>query len=205
MTGSRLSFFPSVLTEWQVWREEQPETLVLSKPATCEQFDCGTYATNPKGSYEVDAYASYYNSVNEGVLNSNLPREAGKANGQPKQRVIGLRLGGAERAYPFDILKDHPVVNDTLNGQPVLVWFDPETSSGGAYLRNLNGQILTFSPAAGDSGLLTDAQTDSLWLATSGEAVDGPLSGKRLPALVATPAFEFGWYGYFPDSDVYRG
>lgn len=203
LQGARLSFFPSVLTEWQAWREEQPETLVLSKPLTCVQFKCGTYAENPRGSYDVDPYAGYYESAEEGVLNRQLPRDEGHNSGRPKERVLGLRLGGVQRAYPEAILKNQPLINDVIKGQPVLVWFDPGTSTGAAFGRQVDGRTLSFDQAPDESNTLIDEQTGTLWSAVTGQAISGPLRGQRLPSLVVTPAFAFGWYGYFPDSETY--
>lgn len=38
-------------------------------------------------------------------------------------RVIGVRIGREARAYPIKILNWHEVVNDTLNGVPIVVTF----------------------------------------------------------------------------------
>ena len=37
--------------------------------------------------------------------------------------VIGVRIGGQARAYPINILNWHEVVNDTVNGIPIVVTF----------------------------------------------------------------------------------
>ncbi len=37
--------------------------------------------------------------------------------------VIGVRIGRQARAYPIKILNWHEVVNDTLNGVPIVVTF----------------------------------------------------------------------------------
>ena len=37
--------------------------------------------------------------------------------------VIGVRIGQQARAYPIKILNWHEVVNDTLNGVPIVVTF----------------------------------------------------------------------------------
>ena len=38
-------------------------------------------------------------------------------------QVIGVRIGKQARAYPIKILNWHEVVNDTLNGVPIVVTF----------------------------------------------------------------------------------
>ena len=38
-------------------------------------------------------------------------------------QVIGIQIGGVARAYPIKILNWHEVVNDTVNGVPIIVTF----------------------------------------------------------------------------------
>jgi len=204
LTGTRLSFFSSTLSEWQAWREQYPEGSVLSKPIICAQFDCGTYATNPRGSYDIDPYAGYYNSGDEGVVFSNIPRDEGAASGRPKERVLGLRIAGVERAYTFQILAAERLLNDEVNGEPVLIWFDPDTSTGIAFSRRVDDQILTFMTSPESPELLIDDQSGSQWSVLTGTAVSGKHRGQRLSPLVITTAFEFGWFSYFPQSERYE-
>lgn len=37
--------------------------------------------------------------------------------------VIGVEIGGVARAYPINILNWHEIVNDTVNGVPIVVTF----------------------------------------------------------------------------------
>lgn len=41
----------------------------------------------------------------------------------PDDQVIGVKVGGAARAYPVKILNWHEVVNDTVNEAPLVVTF----------------------------------------------------------------------------------
>lgn len=202
LAGTTLAVFPSLLTEWAAWRAQHPDTLVLSKRLTRAQFGRGTYAESPRGSYDVDPYASYYNMPDEGVVDHQVPRDAFER--RRKERVLGVRVGDRARAYPFRALATRPAINDQVGDVSVLVWFDPETQTGAAFERRTDGQVLTFRADPTASGFLLDAETGSRWRATSGTAVSGPLRGTRLPSLPATPAFAFGWYDHFPDSDTYR-
>ncbi len=201
LAGTSLSIFPSTLTDWTTWRTQYPDTRVLSKQATREQFNRPSYSDSPRTSYAVDAYASYYAMPDEGVVNRQIPREA--SNRGPKRRVLGVRNGQAARAYPFNVLAEEPVVNDELAGLPLLVWFDPASQTARAYDRRVGGRVLTFAEAADAAEELMDAETGSRWNPLTGEAMSGPLAGARLAPLLATPAFEFGWVGYFPGSDMY--
>ncbi|MGD2050094.1 MAG: DUF3179 domain-containing protein [Chloroflexota bacterium] len=204
MADSRLAFFPSLLTEWSAWLEQHPESQVLSKPLTCAQFQCGSYSTNPRGSYDVDPYESYYNTHDEGVFERQIPRDELSGPSHPKEQVLGIRIAGRARAYPYRVLQDQSLVNDVVNGRPILVWFDPDTQTGTAYLREVNGQTLTFQTDPLDPQILIDQENGGRWQATTGTALNGPHRGERLPPLVVTPAFSFGWYDYFPSSETYE-
>ncbi len=41
----------------------------------------------------------------------------------PDDQVIGVKVGGEARAYPIKILNWHEVVNDEINGVPLVVTF----------------------------------------------------------------------------------
>ena len=201
LNGRPLAVFPSVLTTWEAWLAQHPEGQVLSKQLTCDQFECGTYASNPRGSYAVDPYASYYLSSDEGVVNRQIPRDDFSAS--PKERVLGVRLEGAARAYPFTVLSEQRVINDEIAGVPVLIWFDPATQTGAAYRREVDGRILTFQSDTDDLAYVRDVESNSRWNGASGEGENGRYRGARLTPLISTPAFEFGWTSYFPESDLY--
>lgn len=202
LSGERLSFFPSQFTTWEQWYAHYPESRALSKRLTCEQFNCGSYSENPRGSYVVDPYASYYEAEELGVVDNQIPRDAGPST--LKERLLGVRVGPAARAYPYTALRQRPLINDELNGLPVLIWFDQQTETGAAFQRRVEGQTLTFRADNDDPRILVDEQTGSRWQAPSGRAISGPLRGRRLSSVVSTSAFAFGWYDYFPNSDTYR-
>lgn len=49
---------------------------------------------------------------------------AGKARFlEPGEQVLGVEIGGRAKAYPIKILTWHEVVNDTLNGVPIVVTY----------------------------------------------------------------------------------
>ena len=60
----------------------------------------------------------------DGIPALNLPEvvcEGAASFFQDEDRVLGLELNGAARAYPLLVLWWHEIVNDTLGGGPVLV------------------------------------------------------------------------------------
>ena len=92
-----------------------------------------------------------------------------------------------------------------MGGEPILVWFETDTQTGVAYIRQIDHRVLIFfvDPEGPESGYLLDEETGSRWNAATGEAIAGALRGEKLPGVIVTPAFEFGWFDYFPDSERY--
>jgi len=199
--GTSLLAFPSIHTDWSTWYGEHPDSQVLSKEITREQFQRGTYAEAPRSSYYVDPYESYYLERDEGVINRNIPRDDRSL--LPKQKVLGVRTASSARAYPYSVLNDQPLVNDEIDGVPVMVWFDSDSQTGRAFERTVNGQVLVFDDDPQNPNIMIDEITGSRWNALNGEAIAGSLEGERLSPLIVTPAFEFGWYDYFPESSTY--
>ncbi len=129
----------------------------------------------------------------------------------PGDRVIGVRLGGAARAYPVRVLVWHEVVNDTLGGVPVAVTYDPLCDSAVAFRREVRGERLTF----GVSGLLFDsnllmydrraaAGDESLWSQLLFRAVAGPAAaaGAALDVLPISVETWSDWRREHPETTV---
>lgn len=103
-----------------------------------------------------------------------------------EDRVLGLTLGQAAKAYPIKILNWHEIVNDSLGATPIVVTYCPLCGTGIAFNAVLKGRRHTF----GVSGLLYqsdllmyDHQTESLWSQVGMHAVAGPQTGETLTPL----------------------
>ena len=186
--GTQLTFIPALHTDWQSWRALHPDTLVISP-----------------GLYGRDPYEGYYAGTSQGVIgrpSDSYDREDGL---HPKEYVIGVRLAGQAKAYPFSVLSRESVVNDQIGDIPVTVLFDKETVSGTVFDRRLGDDtVLTFKPGA-DSRLVVDEETQSEWDILTGTAIGGELEGTQLEQVPTTYSFWFGWVDYHSASDVYIG
>lgn len=69
----------------------------------------------------------------------------------------------------------------------------------GVFESVLDGQELTFE--ASDNGF-KDRQTQSTWNVL-GQAIDGPLSGKRLTAVPHVDTFWFAWAAFQPQTRIF--
>ena len=200
MAGTKLKFLPAPIVSWQDFMTHQPEGTVLSKDTGFAR----RYGENPYVGYDrVDSPPFLFDGDLDGRL-------------QPMERVAAISVDGVDAAFPFSTLAQEGAVNYLVNGVDVAVFFKSGTASaldgpfigssrdvGTASVFNavLDGQTLTFS--ADESGF-TDAQTGSTW-SILGQAIEGPLFGKRLTKIVHGDHFWFAWAAFKPDTLIYQG
>jgi len=122
-----------------------------------------------------------------------------------EDRILGIQGQTQAKAYPLAILNWHELVNDTLEGKPVLISYCPLCGSGVGFLRTVKGRVLTF----GVSGLLFqsdvlmyDYQTESLWSQLSTQAVTGPMTGHRLKPIFLEHTTWEAWRQKYPQTVV---
>lgn len=122
-------------------------------------------------------------------------------------RVIGLQVEGAARAYPISILVYHELVNDMLGERPVLITYCPLCDSVAAFDRQTPLGVREF----GVSGLLYNSnvlmydrggQPESLWSQLAGEGVTGPAMGQPLNWLPVELTTWSDWRTRHPLTDV---
>ena len=123
----------------------------------------------------------------------------------PDDLVLGYVTGGRAYAYPFKILNYHEIVNDELDGVPVLISYCPLCRSAIVYDRRAGGHVLSFgnTSALYESDLvMVDRNTGSYWWQVAGTAIVGPLTGTELVALPSEVATWAGWTSRYPDTLV---
>lgn len=95
----------------------------------------------------------------------------GHARAQPHDRfVIGVTLGDAATAVPYDIAADRIIINDRVGDNPVVFHVDPERREVHVYLRKVGERVLTFELVNGE---VRDPQTGTLWQMGRGLAQAG--------------------------------
>lgn len=189
-TGDELELVPSTLTTLGKWRADHPDTAVLRPPP-----ESGT-VTNGAGvrDYTRDPYAGYESSGRVGI--------GGQFDDDrlhPKAEVLGIVHGDVARAYPLEAVVEADVINDVVDGLPVVVTVVDETAV--AYVRRVDGTTLAFE-AADQDHLWAGG---SHWRRATGIAIDGPLDGTRLTqANEVSPLFWFAWLDFHPDTELYE-
>ena len=122
MTGTRLNLVASTHTTWENWKKRYPRTRVLSDD------------TGYRRNYQRDPYAGYEKSPR---LMFGVDKVSDAFH--PKERVIGLEIGGAFKAYPFsELATAKQPVKDKVNGVPVSVFYDRKSKS--AVIRDKDGK-----------------------------------------------------------------
>lgn len=124
--------------------------------------------------------------------------------------VLGLEYEGEVRTYPLRILNWHEIVNDSINGNPILITYCPLCYTGIAFKREINGISVEF----GVSGKLYNnnllmynrpndvIKDESLWSQQLGEAVVGPLTGTKLEQIIIDTVTWRDWKEKHPDTKV---
>lgn len=130
-----------------------------------------------------------------------VPEARGEASGDEE---LGVGRSGEYCAYPLRMIAYHRIVNDHLGGPPILVSYDPDSGAGRVFDPVLDGKPFTFDAAPPRQGLpvLQDRETGTVWSAISGEALSGPLAGKRMALIPSIILIWERWKEFHPDSWV---
>ncbi len=119
--------------------------------------------------------------------------------------IAYLTVGGHTRGYPLSILASHEIVNDVIEGLPVLATYCPLCNTALAFERTVAGRVLDF----GVSGLLRhadlimfDRQTESWWQQVTGEAIAGVFANTSLKPLAMSVLSYRDFAAAFPAADI---
>jgi hypothetical protein len=124
---------------------------------------------------------------------------------EPQEPVQVFELGKDVRAYPLAILTFHEIVNDVVDGEPVVVTYCPLCNSGLVFERTIDGEVLDFGTSGrlwNSNLVMYDRATRSLWSQFTGEAIVGERLGQELERL---PMQIVSWDEYrtsWPDGQV---
>jgi len=192
--GTRFSFFPVLLTTWEDWVEEHPDTTVLSQ-------ETGIY---PRSLYvpESDPNAIYYDYFNSDFTMS--PNWNHRDDLFIKDIVMGLGIGESYKAYPVAGIQRERVVNDTLGGENVVVIASPSSEAARAYRRD--GRVFDAddddSTAQGLPTTLLDA-AGGVWEVTEDHLVSDYDPSLKLDRISTHMSFWFGWSSFHPETELY--
>lgn len=197
-SGTELKRHPANIVAFGDFKTAYPSAEVLSR----ETGHSRPYGRNPYRGYDSITDQPF---LFRDPVDPRLP---------PMEYVLNVSINDRDRLYPFSMLEQAPVVNDEMEGVPVVIFSRHGTfsaldgssivgsrlmPSATAFERRLAGEVLSFSLSEGH---IVDDQTGSRW-DLLGNAVAGPYKGARLTPANSGVHFAFAWLAFNPDSEIY--
>lgn len=106
-----------------------------------------------------------------------------------------VSVGDVTKFYPFSIMVWHEIVNDTVNGKPLVITFCPLCGSAIAF--ETTDQFGVSGKLYESNLLMYDKSTESLWSQSIGTAVVGDRIGEKLAIynsqLMSLKDFKIKW------------
>ncbi|HEY5720241.1 MAG TPA: DUF3179 domain-containing protein [Gammaproteobacteria bacterium] len=198
LNGATLNQLPAQIVAFAEFRAGHPDGAVLSRDTGHRR----PYGRNPYRGYDRIGNHPF---LFDDPTDPRLPA---------MERVLNVAVGGGERLYPFGLFRDRPLIHDELAGTPLVVMarhgtlsvLDREAiaesraiHSASAFDRRLDGEPLEFELRA---GAIVDRATGSEWNLL-GQALRGPLQGRRLRPLAGGVHFAFAWLAFNPEVEIY--
>lgn len=196
--GTTLKQIPTQIISFEQFRNNYPNGRVLSRDTGHDR----NYGANPYTGYDDINNSPLFGADND---DDRLP---------PMEKVIGVKLEGQKKAYPYSVTSEKQIINDRLANNPLLILHtegatsamdaariaeSKESGSTGVFKRRLEGEELNFTI---ENGRIIDEQTGSVWTIT-GKAVEGTYKGKQLEKVTYGDYFAFAWLVFWPDTEIY--
>lgn len=196
-TGTRLSIVPSQTVPFETFAKQFPNGRVLSR----ETGHRRPYGRSPYAGYE---------SGQRLMFPVPVPRQARR---KPLGRLLAVKCSERAKAYPLEALRNAGVVEGECAGNRFVIFFERgmrsavdaeliresrDAGAAGVFVPVVDSQHLSFRR---ESGKIVDTQTGSTWNLW-GIATEGPLAGKRLPAVEHGIYFAFAWLTFYPDTEI---
>ncbi|MBW7991700.1 MAG: DUF3179 domain-containing protein [Planctomycetes bacterium] len=199
MVGSKLKRIPAQIISFKQFRSAHKNGLVLSRKTGFRR----NYGQNPYAGYDDISKSPFmYRGKKDGRL-------------LPMEKVVTISMAGSDKAYPYSVTQKLQVINDKIADVPVVVFHadgaisaldkgrissSRNIGSTGVFDRRVDGRTLSFRYS---NGSFYDKQTASVWDIT-GQAVKGPLQGKKLTRIVHGDYFAFAWFAFKPETEIYQ-
>ena len=180
--GIALELQPIVHTTWSNWLATYPDTTVLD---WYPEFEARYRSIKPgRGGLGPQFLATILNWDDR--LSEN-------------ELVLGVNAGSEYRAYVLaGFGSGLQVIEDTVDGIPIVVFLEPGTDFGLAFEAAVDGERLYFA-VEGDQIIDSEGTRWDI----SGRAVSGPHAGSQLRYVTSFVTEWYGWAAYHPQSSIY--
>lgn len=180
----RLQVLPMTLTKWAEWRDKHPQTTVLDLDALRSRY---AFLYDPGAADE----------SRQGVA---FPVWQKDSRLQRNDEVYAMVVRGRPKAYLIEATITAGVVNDSVGQSPVVLIADPNSGSIRAFDRGER----TFQRDS--EGRLQDDQ-GLTWTVTEEALISQDAGGEpqRLERVPGHVAYWFGWFGFYPSTELWAG
>jgi hypothetical protein len=120
----------------------------------------------------------------------------------PRAIVVGIDLDGPSKAYPLDRVLAQAPLHDRLGGTSLVILVGEDGQSVRAFDARVDGAPIELVRLTDGSSVWADVGTASHWN-FRGEAIEGPLKGKRLMPVYVLKDYWFDWKTYHPNTELY--
>lgn len=185
LRGSTLELIGADELSFGTWKSEQPKGTVLQDVARYRH----EYAP-PDWDVEMGRYPVVISYAQSGIKARDL--------------MMAVAAFGASRAYPYQRVVRAKLIQDSLNGEPILLVTAPDGRSVRVFRRRMpvSKAEAQFYLLPSGSGSFMDSESGSRW-DFRGCAVDGPSKGACLQQVYALKDYWFDWRNYHPETTVY--
>ena len=115
--------------------------------------------------------------------------------------VAGMATEDKSKAWSFEHLAEHPLINDEFDQRAIVVAFQRRSATPFVYERVVNDQQLTFVELEGKT---IDVETRSSWDMEFGLATEGKLKGTKLKPRVVISSFANAWKKFHPECEYWK-
>lgn len=185
--GKQVELLPIYEMTWKAWKALFPNTTVVSS-----QYRSPYY---PYGNYITDHDHVLFSQDIDSRLNA-------------KDMVMGVIGPATAKAYPFKNMGLRSVINDEIDGEPIVVLFDSESKASAVYKRPIltSGETVEFEIADESAGFpftIKATGIDGEWN-FAGTGVNGYAQDHDLVMVTsAYTGFWLSWGTYYQIIDVY--
>jgi hypothetical protein len=183
LKNTQLAELPSAQSSLSTWLQQYPDSKILQRDTVFNK--------------RYESLADYDNGTIKGSL-----EKRDSASWKAKSWVVGVLSGNQAKAYDWNELINHPLIQDTIGSLPVAILLGADSSSFRTWSRQLQGQILLFEKVSGQP-LLKDTNTGSSWN-SDGLCIEGKLKDQRLAVLPAYQEFWHSWSHFHPATTRYQ-
>ena len=192
-SGIKLDFFPVLLTTWQEWVDEHPDTTVLSIYTDIYPPDLYLPESDPASSYY-----DYRNRPGPLFPIWNIGPQM-----KAKDLVLGLNIGESYKAYPVRTLQTDLVVNDQVGNVKVVIVTPTQSQAIRVYERGHYTFSLPSHSVLKNTSTLQDSSGET-WNITEAALIHSLNSDVMLLRIPSNLVYWMGWSSFHPETELYE-